>query len=324
MGTEASGSLACCLASGSRSLGHECVVVSAERLSSGWRPLTLGRRFGGENLVAWPLLRQLVSRLRRIQPDVVLIVKGRFITAQAIDRLRAVLRCPIINYYPDHPLWPGHSDARLLDSLNAYDEVIVWASHVAQALHEYGVSQLRVIPFAYDPDVYRPPIKPVDAKWEVSLIGQCYPGRLEYAEAFADRSLFVSGLGWSRAANGTPLAGRVANRSFTGTETCRLYWSSEVSLNILHDANVPAHNMRTFEIPATGTVMVATRTPEHVALLGEDGAVLVSDPKEARDAVLGLLHDPDRRRRIAALGQSRIAPHTYARRMADLLKPWVE
>jgi spore maturation protein CgeB len=322
VGTDAPGSLASCLANGSRSLGHESVVVSADRLVSGWRPLILGRRFSGEDLVAWPLFRQLVSRLTRVQPDVILVVKGRFITAHAVDRLRAALRCPVINYYPDHPLWPGHSDGRLVDSLAAYDEVIVWAAHVAESLREHDVSQTRVIPFAYDPDVYRPAPEPVDAKWEVSLIGQCYPVRLEYAEAFADRNLFVSGLGWSSAASGRPLANRVADRSFTGTTTCRLYWSSAVSLNILSDWNYPAHNMRTFEIPAAGTVMVATRTPEHVDLLGEDGAVLVSNPKEARNAVLDLLFDPDRRRRIASLGRSRIAPHTYARRMAEVLEPW--
>jgi len=80
--------------------------------------------------------------------------------------------------------------------------------------------------------------------------------------------------------------------------------------------------MRTFEIPASRTVMIATRTPQHEALYGEEGAVLVDTPGEARSALLALAEDPERRESIAWEGHRRIAQHTYVERMASLLAAW--
>jgi spore maturation protein CgeB len=80
--------------------------------------------------------------------------------------------------------------------------------------------------------------------------------------------------------------------------------------------------MRTFEVPASRTAMVATRTPEHEALFGEEGAVLVSTPDEAREAVRELVADDERRARIARVGRERVEPHTYTARMREILAPW--
>jgi hypothetical protein len=69
--------------------------------------------------------------------------------------------------------------------------------------------------------------------------------------------------------------------------------------------------------------MVATRTPEHEALFGEDGALLVDSPEEASEAVRALLADPGRREQVARTGRERVEPHTYANRMREILRPWV-
>jgi spore maturation protein CgeB len=114
----------------------------------------------------------------------------------------------------------------------------------------------------------------------------------------------------------------VGDVSVGADETCGIYWRSGVGLNVLAEWNVPAHNMRSFEIPATGTVMVATRTPEHIELFGDDGAVLVSNPAEGRAAVDELLHDEEARASVAARGLERVRPHTFAARMGELLAPW--
>ena len=132
----------------------------------------------------------------------------------------------------------------------------------------------------------------------------------------------MTGLGWRRAAAGGPLAGRVDDRSLPGRETCKGYWRSRAALNVLADPNVPAHNMRSYEIPASGTAMVATRTPDHEALFGDDGAMLVNTPDEIREAVQLLVADEALRKRVARIGRERVAEHTYTARLAELLAPW--
>lgn len=316
------GSLAAGLTRGADDAGHDAVLVSARTLIEGSGALIRARRVGVDSVLRRVYERDLERRLEAAAPDIVVVVKGRFIDARLVKRLRDSLACPIVNYYPDDPYASGLADPATAAALPAYDEVVTWAPHIAEALDRNGVRSVRVIRFAYDPALYRPPPAPLTSVWDAVLIGQCYPVRLRYVEALCDLNLFVTGLGWKAAAADGPLAGRVGGVSIPAVQTCETYWRARVALNVLHPVNVPAHNMRSFEIPATGTPMVATRTPEHVDLFGEDGAVLVDSPTELRSRLRALLDDPDELARIGARGLERVRPHTYAARMRELLAPW--
>jgi glycosyltransferase involved in cell wall biosynthesis len=320
VGADDNGSLTRSFAQGARDQGLDAREVFVDRLIAGWRPLFLARRVGLDGVVAAPLLRALERRLSALEPDLVVVVKGRFIDAACIERLRRRLGVPIVNYYPDDPLWPGHDDRRLLAALQRYDEVVVWADRVAEGLGRLGISS-RVVPFGYDPTAYAPPRDRVASRYDVVLVGQRYDVRESFVQPLTDLRLLVSGVGWDAAQ--TDAVRRIAaTRTYAAPEICRLYAHAAFGLNILGPWNLPAHNMRTFEIPATGTAMVVTRTPEHEQLFGEDGAVLVDDPAEARARILDLLADEDELHRVGERGRERIAPFTYARRMEELLAPW--
>jgi spore maturation protein CgeB len=305
------------------SLGHDARLVTADELIAGARRITVCRRFRTETLVTRPLLRRLRTILMRIGPSLIIVIKGRYLPRHWIESLRASLDAPILNYYPDHPLWPGYTDRQIREALFAYDEVLTWSDSVAERLIAHGLERVRVIPFGYDPHLYSAPSHAVEPQWDASLIGQFYPSRLPFVLAIADRKLIVSGRGWRRGAAGTPLRQRVQERTYGGNEVCRIYWKSKAVLNILAPPNASAHNMRTFEIPATRTVMITTRSPEHEALFGDGGAILVESPAEARSALMALENDPDRRLAIAEEGHRRISGHTYSDRMASLLDIWL-
>lgn len=322
VGSAGSGSLATSFADGARAEGHVADVHDFPELMAGSRSLFLSRRLGLDQLTARALLHRLRLQLEASSPDLVLVVKGRFLGAAFVRGLRRALNVPVLNYYPDHPLWPGHDDPEILAALLEYDEVLVWGSDLQTALEQRGVVRSRLVQFGYDPAVYRRRPATAAYRWDVAVVGQCYEQRLRFAEALVEFDVLVSGLGWSRAAAGGPLAGRTSDRSYPGADTCELYWGSRVAVNILADWNVPAHNMRTFEIPASETAMVATRTPDHETLFGEEGAVLVSSPEEARSAIGRLLADPERLKSVARIGRERIERHTYSRRMRDILAPW--
>jgi spore maturation protein CgeB len=323
IGIAGDGTLATAFARGAQAIGHDAVVIDATKLVAGWRPLILARHVGLDGVASMSIVAALRRSLLAAAPDIVVVTKGRFLGRRGVATLRRAVGAPILNYYPDHPLWPGQTDRQILAALGAYDEILVWGAHIVEELQRHRVHRVRLIPFAYDPNVYTVPAEPLRRLWDVVFIGQCYQNRIPYAEALADVRLLVSGIGWARAARGGPLKRIVSNATLSARETCRSYWRSAMALNILGEWNPPAHNMRTFEIPASGTVMVATRTPEHVELLGEDGAVLVDSPQEARERVLQLLQEPVKLEGIARRGRERVAQHTYASRMEELLRPWV-
>jgi hypothetical protein len=301
VGADDNGSLTRCFTRGACDKGLDAHAVFANRLVAGWRPLFLARRFGLDAIAAAPLARALERRLSVLDPDLVVVVKGRFIDAACIDRLRRRLRGPIINYYPDDPLWAGHDDRRLLAALQRYDEVVVWGERVAEGLRQLGISS-RVVPFGYDPTFYAPPRDRVARRYDVVLVGQRYEAREAFVEPLADLRLLVSGVGWD-AAQADAVRRLAATRTYSAAEINRLYAQAAFGLNILHPSNLPAHNMRTFEIPATATAMVVTRTPDHERLFGDDGAVLVDEPAEALARILDLLGDEAQLRRLGERGR---------------------
>ena len=320
VGADGNGSLARCFINGAREQGVEAHPVFAPALIGGRRPLFVARRVNLDAALVAPLVGGLTRRIAAIEPDLVLVVKGRFIDARGVARLRRVLGVPILNYYPDDPCWPGHDDRRMQAALPHYDEVLVWSERVADGVRGLGASA-RVVAFGYDPTNYAPPAGEVRRRHDVALIGQRYGIRDAYVEPLADLRVLVSGTGWSESPSPV-VRGIASTRTYSAAEIALIYAESGVALNILAPWNVPNHNMRTFEIPATATPMVATRTPEHEQLFGDDGAILVDSPEEARERILDLLSDPDRLRAIGKRGRERIAPFTYARRMQELLAPW--
>src|ERR1051325_4805602 len=142
-------------------------------------------------MVTRPLLRALWKSLEALGPDLVVVVKGRFIPPAWVEHVRRALHVPIINYYPD-TLSPGYFDPRIVTSFSAYDEVVTCGDYVADALVGHGIERVRVIPFGYDPMFYDQAPHATELCWDVSLIGAFYPERLPFALAVSDLNSLVS------------------------------------------------------------------------------------------------------------------------------------
>jgi spore maturation protein CgeB len=78
--------------------------------------------------------------------------------------------------------------------------------------------------------------------------------------------------------------------------------------------------MRTFEMAAIGTCILAEDTDEHRAILGDE-AIYFTTPDEMVARCRELLADDDRRAALAAAARRRITtgPNTYADRLGKML-----
>jgi glycosyltransferase involved in cell wall biosynthesis len=314
------GGLGSSLAKGLAQAGHEATVVPARWLGSGRRPLIEARRRGLEAPATAFLTSRALKAAARLRPDAAVVIKGRFLRYEDVRRLRDALDVPVVNYYPDNPFGPAWREDEVIRALGAYDLVCIWADSLASELRAAGVARTAVIPFGYDPGVYHPPPGRVERRFDAVLVGQWYPIRGEFARQLEGLRLAITGGGWRRATRGTSLARCVLRGHHFGTNAAKLYWASGVGLNILHHHNLPGHNMRTWELPATETAMVATRTSYQQRLFGEQGAILIDRPEELRPAVEELLADDARRRAVARAGREAVAPGTYEERARQLVE----
>src|SRR5882724_10791028 len=71
---------------------------------------------------------EMVKALTSAKPDLILIMKGRFIQPESLAALKKALPdIPLLNFNPDSPWEPANSTKWLLDSIPMYDIHLTWS-----------------------------------------------------------------------------------------------------------------------------------------------------------------------------------------------------
>ncbi|GFP28360.1 CgeB family protein, partial [Candidatus Hakubella thermalkaliphila] len=129
------------------------------------------------------------------------------------------------------------------------------------------------------------------------------------------------GKSWENLRRNSPLRKFVRSNAKYGETMSKIYRSSRIVLNFIRKQNGDAHNMRTFEVPACGGFMLATRTKEQTEFFREgEEADFFSSPEELRTKIKYYLSNPDLRTAIAQRGLERVENETYLQRMEKVTK----
>jgi len=286
-----------------------CTVrrLSVVRRKRWWR---LGRR------------RALVSRvareLDRAAFDLVLVVGPRAFPAEDVDRLRGEGSTRWVWWSPDG----APSDARLGDTVRAYDHVFVGATDVATRLRHEAERPVGYLPPACDPSFHRPLRARDRFRANVVFAGRASARREELLAAVVEFGLAVWGPGWRR----TRLREYCRGEQLTDQDYLRAYAGASVALNIHRDGVMPecrdGCNPRVFELAAMSAAQVVDRRAD-LALHFQDGRHLQAfgDSAELRHHIRRLLHDPPAAEDLGLEAhRAALAGHTYMHRMIELLK----
>jgi spore maturation protein CgeB len=245
--------------------------------------------------------RTTIEIIGCVRPAWVLVVKGAYLHPETIRHVRRTLGVPFANYYADNPYcgvpWnprkPSAQRRDLIDALREYTRVWIWERGLARRLAADGAAA-DYLPFGVDPQVFEPrePAVCFECKCvhPVVFVGQHYDKRGAHLGAIRRHAVGIWGSRWRSERNGHHVIHR---RAAFAAECARLYSTAAVSLNVLADENTPGHNMRTFEIPGSGGLMLSTYTAEQAEFFPEDEAALYyRDPDEIDDKIDRVLQDP--------------------------------
>lgn len=274
--------------------------------------------------------RGLTDVVTQWQPSLVFVFKGVELHPDTLRRLRAIHNRPIlVNWNPDSPFdyTTSNTNPWLIESIPLYDAYFIWGRDVTPALVEAGAQCVEYLPFGYDPESHRPvqivAEERVSLRSQICFVGGYTPARARSLEALADLDVRIWGTGWERLTKGSPLRGRVMGGWTHGLAMSKVFLSADIVMNFIRPQNGQAHNMRTFEVPAIGAFMLATRTREQLGWLPEgEAADYFVDIEEMYKKATYYVNRPDERARIAAEGHRRIigGGHTYADRMRRLMR----
>lgn len=272
---------------------------------------------------------RLLTTIRASHPDVVLAFKGMEVLPDTLEMIRQMNNRPLlINWNPDNPFdsAPSNSSPDLLNGISLYDVYFIWDRDLFGPLREVGARQVEYLPFGYDPAAHFPvelaPAERDQLASDVCFVGGYTRQRADLLAQLMHHRVGIWGPNWEHLPTGHPVENALRGGFTHGVRMSRVFSAAGVVMNFVRPQNKQAHNMRTFETPATGALMVSTRTRDQLRWLPEDeAAAYFESPRKMVETVDAYLSEDERRRQVAAEGTRQImaGKHTYDDRMRQVV-----
>lgn len=256
----------------------------------------------------------------------IVVFKGMQFSRHVLEECRKLAPTALwVNVNPDDPynlVSRAASNSNIIESLSFFDAYCMWSRPIADRLRADGCKNVIYLPFGYD-TTYHVPHEPTPKASPacISFIGSWDKEREGVLARLAGYKVSIHGNGWERAARAFPLSGSLAYRNVFWPEMAAINGSSAICLNMLRPQNRGSHNMRTFEIPAMGGLMLTSRTAEQQEFFPENEACyMYADVAELQEKIEYILANKQEADRVRARGMELVREHSYVNRIRFILK----
>ena len=209
--------------------------------------------------------KRIIASIDEFKPDILLIFKGMEIFPSTLLHAKKH-GAKLVNYNPDHPYKfesKGSGNKNVSEALNIYDLHITYSKEIVDSLKKEKNIRAAHLPFGFEI-----PGKIFDECLRAPEINRaCFVGTPDDARKEVVMTLVeagvpvdVYGTGWHNVLKETD------NLKIYGPAIGKDYWKAlrqyRVQINVLRKQNFNSHNMRTFEVPAIGGIMLTPYTDE--------------------------------------------------------------
>jgi spore maturation protein CgeB len=240
--------------------------------------------------------------------------------------------CTIVAFHPDDPFNAhrirGPSHPRALSQMREVDHYFIWSERIVQRVRHVSTTAVSYLGFACDPAFTRPiPLLNIDRVRfgaDISFIGNWTPKREAWLAPLAqDTKLTLAIWGesdWQNLAR-DPSVKACWRGAATGDDFVRAVLCSRASVNILRPQNESAENMRTYEIPACGGILLAEWSAQQSRIFREGvEAFYAKSPTELVDRARYAVHSPrESRTSLSIAALQRASEHTYSTRAQTII-----
>jgi spore maturation protein CgeB len=214
----------------------------------------------------------------------------------------------------------------LIEVLRQYSIVFMWERSLVERLQGDGVAA-KYLPFAVDPELFHPQnvaeglyCDACHSVHDVAFVATYTRARCSEIATVRKPPVAIWGNNWPRQWRTLSGAHR-AHPAVWGEVVSGIYARAAVSLNVLNAENLGGPNMRTFEIPGSGGVMLARYSKAQDEFFPEnEAAVYYRSPEELEGKIAELLLDRGLRDRIRTNAARLASQQTYDLRAAEVLR----
>jgi spore maturation protein CgeB len=279
--------------------------------------------------LAWSLSNtRLLALAKRDKPDIILLFKAMDILPRTLRRLRKA-GIKLVNYNPDHPFdfaFRGSGNANVANSVPVYDLYLTYSSQIEHDLRRRcpGV-RTAIIPFGHqvDEETYAQ-LADIDEVPRACFVGYGDEARAKKIDLLVSKGIPVDvyGANWARFFKHG--AGARVHDPVYGLDMNRTLRAYRLQLNFFRPHNIGSHNMRSFEVPAVGGIMLAPDSQDHRAFFknGTEAFFYSNDDEMVRRAheVLSLPRENAAMIRKAARARCLAGGYSYRDRATALLR----
>lgn len=276
--------------------------------------------FGSINL-------KLLQFIGNKQYDVIIVFKGLTLFPQTIAELKNNTRL-LCCYNPDHPFKffsEGSGNKNILESIQLYDLYFSYAKRIADDLKAHYNVHSYAVPFGYDDSSFPQQDQESHFKNKWLLIGAYDRERTLFLEKLGqnDTAIYGDPKWLSRNRNNVVGKNYYKGPPLYDMDYKKAIRNSNGVFNLLRRQNIEegSHNMRSFEVPGYGGVLIANRTEEQMFFFEDNREAIYFDSMdELKEKLHYLLSNPGKIEEIkfAALQRSRRSNYSYMDRSNEL------
>lgn len=270
----------------------------------------------------------IIRQVESFQPDAILVFKGMELYPSTIKnfRTKGIL---LANFNPDHPFIfssRGSGNYNIKASLRLYNIHFCYSiESVKMFTEKYNVHSV-FLPFGFElPDNCDTSLS------EEEILGVCFIGtadrnRYEIINRILREGItvYVYGSNWNKFYPKNIPKKLIINNPVYGRDFWATMRKYRIQLNIFRPHNIGSHNMRTFELPSAGAIMLAPDSEEHRLFFQNNKEIfLYSSSDEMIEKIkylLGLPKEEVFKIRKAAMNKGMNPDYSYFNRANTIVK----
>ncbi len=270
--------------------------------------------------------RQFARQAESFQPDLVIVVSGHLISAEALQTVRQRTGAILFHFYGEDFFNPLNTNRTLREAAPYYDRLFTTKSFNVKEMADVGLHHVGYIPHGYRPNCHFP-VEPSPAERNIygsdlAFVGTWEADRASALGQLTEFNLRIWGADWEWAERTWEGRRAIQKRAVYCEEMSKVFNASKINLAFLRKANRDRHTSRTFEIPACGGFQLSERTEEILGFFEEGREIECFDSvDELRDKANYYLQHETSRKRIASAGLMRVrrSPYSYTDRLQTIL-----
>jgi spore maturation protein CgeB len=218
-------------------------------------------------------LRQKIEEMR---PDIIWVFKGMEIYPSSLQWAKD-RNIKLVNYNTDNPFvfsGKGSGNKNVTRSIGLYDLHLTYDRNIRERISKDYHLRCELLPFGFEDkeELYEECIRQ-EEDCRLCFVGSPDKGRVAFVEAIAgELPLVIYGPSWKKFTSHPNI---VIKDAVHGNEFWKTLYRYRVQLNFMRLHNPDSHNMRSFEVPGIGGIMLAPATSDHKLYFRENEEVFL-------------------------------------------------